>query len=119
MCNVKECSLDSCPFALTEHSETIQNYGCLPSSLDILTMKIIHNKTWACHSNPSKPCLGGLLRLKELGLNFKFNKKDLVTESDDFSKFCSESDVDEAYKIVKKLDDELLKNKIFDNLELY
>lgn len=117
MCT-KECSLDSCPFAFTEESEKIQNYRCLPSPAEILTMKIIHNKTWACHSNPNKPCLGGLLRLKELGLDYKFNKKDLITENDDYSKFTSNSDVNEAYELVRKLDIELLKNKVFNNIDL-
>ena len=40
-CN-KECH--GCPFEYSDYSETIQNYGCLPTPLEILSMKIVHNK---------------------------------------------------------------------------
>lgn len=54
----EKCSKGSCPFADLEESEIVQNYGCLPTKFDIVVMKLHHGKTWACHSNPSKPCLG-------------------------------------------------------------
>ena len=79
MCG-KDCSKTSCPFAYTEESEKIQNYGCLPASIDIVAMRVFHGKTWACHSNPEKPCVGGLRGLREWGFNNKILDKNLVTE---------------------------------------
>jgi hypothetical protein len=78
------CHKTSCPFAYTDESEYIQNLGCLPSPIEILNMRVNHNKTWACHSNPTKPCKGALSRLKEL----KFDNKvtyPLITENDMWS----------------------------------
>lgn len=55
------CDLDDeeccCPFAWTEASDIVQNYGCLPTPHEILYMRLVHDKTWACHSDPSKPCI--------------------------------------------------------------
>ena len=82
MCT-KECSITSCPFAFTDESEQIQNYGCLPTPVEILNMKVYHGKTWACHSDTSKPCLGAIRRFEEVGLIAKLrSNKDLLTEND-------------------------------------
>lgn len=84
----KECStVGGCPFAYTEESEQIQNYGCLPSRLDIVNMRVKSGKTWACHSNNKKPCLGAINHLKEKGLPFKVIDKELVNDGDDWTKF--------------------------------
>jgi len=86
MCqSTKLCSEDSCPFAFTEESEKIQNYGCLPTPYEIMQMRIKNGKTWACHTNPRKPCLGSLELLKERGHPYKVIDKNLVTEEDDWS----------------------------------
>lgn len=79
------CHLDSCPFALTDYSDQMQNYGCIPSPFDIITMRVDHGKTWACHSDPSKPCVGAIKTLKEKGLPYEVINKDLITEKDDWS----------------------------------
>jgi len=80
------CTKGGCPFALTYISEQIQNYGCLPSSTDILVMKVKYNKTWACHSNPTKPCLGAQLELKSRGYDWK-QVGELVTEDTGWSDY--------------------------------
>ena len=85
MCSTKECFEDSCPFAFTNESEKIQNYGCLPTPMDIIKMRTNHGKTWACHSNPEKPCLGALNYLKKENLPFKIVDPKLITENDDWT----------------------------------
>ncbi len=84
MCT-KNCQKTTCPFAYTEESEVIQNYGCLPTPHQILTMRVEHGKTWACHSEPDKPCAGALRTLQERGLPYKVIDAQLVTEEHDWS----------------------------------
>lgn len=82
-----ECStIGSCPFSFTEESEKVQNYGCLPTPFEILNMRVKHGKTWACHSNPDKPCLGAINYLKENNMPFSIVDKKLITEKDNWSK---------------------------------
>lgn len=83
----KECSTTSCPFAYTDESETIQNYGCLPTPQEIMNMRINHGKTWACHSNPTQPCVGAIQTLKQKGLDYKVIDSALLTESDNWDKY--------------------------------
>lgn len=84
----KECSTEGgCPFSFTELSEQAQNYGCLPTPLEIVQMRVKSNKTWACHSNPSKPCLGAINFLKGRGLPFKVVDNQFITEMDDWRPF--------------------------------
>jgi len=85
----KECSMTSCPFAYTDESEMAQNYGCLPSGFEIINMRVKHGKTWACHSDDTKPCIGGIQALKEKGLEYKVIDMKLVTLKDDWSKYCN------------------------------
>lgn len=76
----KDCHKDSCPFADTERSEIAQNYGCLPTPLEIVGMRIFKGKTWACHSDTSRPCKGAISFLKKKGLDSKVIDKDLIDE---------------------------------------
>ena len=84
------CStIGSCPFSYSDESEQAQNYGCLPEPYEILTMRINHGKTWACHSDSSKPCLGAIKALKEKGHDYKVIDTSLVTLNDDWSLFTN------------------------------
>jgi hypothetical protein len=100
----KCCTTGGCPFAYNDISEQIQNYGCLPSSTDILVMKVKYNKTWACHSNPTKPCLGSQIRLKEMGFEWK-QVGELVTEDTGWNEYLyiSNEELQEIYKRKKKI----------------
>ncbi|QHJ84450.1 MAG: hypothetical protein [Caudoviricetes sp.] len=81
MCN-KECH--TCPWAFTEESEMVQNYGYLPSPQETLIMRTEFGKTWACHMEPSKPCKGTINELISKGLPYKVLDKSLITEQSDF-----------------------------------
>ena len=94
MCN-KECN--GCPFAFTEESEIIQNYGCLPTPFDIISMRQDFGKTWACHDEPSRPCAGGIQFMKERGLDYKVTDNNLLTEQDDWHLFIAEDSVRRYY----------------------
>lgn len=80
-----ECT---CPFAFTEASEKAQNYGCLPSPHEIIMMRIEHGKTWACHDDVTKPCIGAIQCLKEHNLPYKVIDNNLLTESSDWGQYC-------------------------------
>ncbi|GAB6989604.1 hypothetical protein [Paenibacillus pini] len=54
-----------CPFAFTDESEEVQNYGCLPTPWDIIQMKRKSGHNWACHSNEKKICSGFVKFAKE------------------------------------------------------
>lgn len=79
----------SCPFAHTEESEIAQNYGCLPTRQDIITMRVDHGKTWACHDAPDKPCTGAIRHLKEQGLPYKVIDRELLTEKSEWGQYCT------------------------------
>ncbi len=55
---------NTCPFAFTDVSEHVQNLGCLPTSNEIVTMRVKHNRMWACHCNVKIPCQGAIKHLK-------------------------------------------------------
>lgn len=77
MCD-KECG--GCPFAFSDKSEMIQDYGCLPTPQEIVRMRVEFGKTWACHEDPKKPCAGAIAHLKEKGHAYHMEDKQLVTE---------------------------------------
>lgn len=85
----EECStIGGCPFSFTDLSEQAQGYGCLPAPYDILKMRSEHGKTWACHSNPTKPCLGAIKYMQEKGLEYKVIDPVLVTEKCHWERYC-------------------------------
>lgn len=99
MCCPNECSQTSCPFAFTDESEQIQNYGCLPEPLEIVHMRVNHNKTWACHSDPTKPCLGAIEYLKKYNKPYKVIDKDLVKEVDDWNIYLEDLTIDIKHEL--------------------
>lgn len=89
--NCSNCSTEGyCPFALNEHSEEAQDYGCLPTRMEIISMRQIYGKTWACHDNPKKPCLGALEIQKNNGLDYKVIDSKLLTLDDPWHLYCEE-----------------------------
>lgn len=87
------CDLEAddccCPFAFTEKSGEVQNYGCLPTPFQIVTMRTQHGKTWACHRDYEQPCVGAISYLKEKGLPYKVIDTKLITELDNWGAYCT------------------------------
>ena len=87
--NNNKCTLicaehGACPFSFTDASEHAQNLGCLPSPMDIVAMRVESGRTWACHDNKRKPCLGALNYLRKKGLPFKVVNPQIVTLNDEW-----------------------------------
>lgn len=81
-------SNSACPFAWwTDESDQAQNYGCLPTPHDIVVMRVHHNKTWACHDNPTTPCVGAINHLKKN--NLPYSVCELVTEKDNWDEYTT------------------------------
>lgn len=84
----KYCStIGSCPFSFSDDSEMVQGYGCLPTPYEIVNMRIKHKKTWACHSNTDKPCLGAINYLKDKNLPYNVEDSKLLTLTDNWQGF--------------------------------
>lgn len=82
----------ACPFAFSDKSEQVQNYGCLPTPYEIITMRVEHGKTWACHETPSQPCIGTIRMLKRRGLPHKVVDPVLMTETMDWHLYVTASE---------------------------
>lgn len=80
----------ACPFAFTDASEYVQNLGCLPTPREIVTMRVAHGKTWACHEKPDQPCVGAIRHLKRSGLPHKVVDPELLTEQSPWHLYTSE-----------------------------
>ncbi len=92
VCDHSTCEC-SCPFAFTEASEIVQNYGCLPSPMEIAAMRVYGGRTWACHSDITKPCIGAITFLKEHNLPHQVLDTRLVHEQHKWDEHFSEDDV--------------------------
>lgn len=94
----KICHVDgSCPFACSEASDIAQNYGCLPTAYDITIMRLQYGKTWACHSDTSRPCQGAVQHLSRNGENALVIDPQLITEKSDWDKFIKPSEETKTY----------------------
>jgi hypothetical protein len=50
-------------------------------------MRVVHGKTWACHEDTSKPCIGAIKYLKEKSLPYHIIDSKLITEKDEWDQF--------------------------------
>lgn len=57
---------NGCPFGCSEASEQAQNWGCLPTPMQIIEMKEKSGHNWACHSNENKICSGFVGFVKDM-----------------------------------------------------
>ena len=55
-------------------------------------MRVHHGKTWACHAEPTKPCIGGIRFLKERGEPYTVIDPVLLTEQSDWGQYCGPKD---------------------------
>lgn len=91
----EQCSTTgACPFSFTDASEHAQGLGCLPTPYDIVQMRQVHGKTWACHSNPTKPCLGALKFQKERNMECHVIDPELITEKHDWHALTNPTFID-------------------------
>jgi hypothetical protein len=74
-----ECK--ACPFSESEESENAYHWGCLPGPNEVVQLRQKEGKTWACHANERKPCLGALLHMKGKGLPYKIIDSTLALPS--------------------------------------
>lgn len=79
----------ACPFAPTDASDRVQNYGCLATPREIVVMRVFHGKTWACHADPAHPCVGAIRHLRSSGLPYAVIDPVLLTERSDWARFVT------------------------------
>ena len=72
---------ECCPFAFTDASEEVQNYGCLPTPFEIIEMKRETGHNWSCHSNEKKICKGFVEHVKWSRENAFVDKLDDIDTS--------------------------------------
>lgn len=61
----------TCPFnaAFVEEAARVENFGCLPTAGEIVTMKRESGQNWACHDDESRVCAGLCATAKKEGLD--------------------------------------------------
>jgi len=57
-----------CPFndGWTEEATKLQDLGCLPTAMQIVSAKDTENKNWLCHNSKKRVC-GGLREERDVG----------------------------------------------------
>jgi len=61
------CEDTCCPFAFTDISERVQNYGCLPTPGEFIRIKEETGHNLSCHDDATKVCIGFARHMKEIG----------------------------------------------------
>lgn len=98
----------TCPFSCGEEAETVQNYGCLPDSYDIVRMKKESGHNWGCHSDETKICGGLVTFIKENNLDLDINSGGII-KYDTWYHEGEEVAINEADIEYKKLLDDIYK----------
>lgn len=62
---------DACPFNCTEVSAMAYNYGCLPTTQEIMMLKRDTGKNWPCHDDETRVCSGFASMAKQEGVEIK------------------------------------------------
>lgn len=70
---------EGCPCTVTDLSEQISNYGCLPDWNKLVQYYLEGQGIWKCHSQ-NKPCGGLIQTLKMNSIPLDKNNKMLITE---------------------------------------
>jgi hypothetical protein len=74
---------NGCPCTITEESEIISNYGCLPDWNNLVEFYLENKGIWKCHSK-DRMC-GGLIEvLKANNIPLDKNNNILITEDNPF-----------------------------------
>ncbi len=87
VCNHASPTCD-CPFAETEAAVRIDNSGCLPTRRQIMRLRTELGKTWACHNDITKPCIGAMRALKDAGLPYKFEGGETLVSELEYEEFA-------------------------------
>lgn len=84
---------NGCPINIhTPEGEQISNYGCLPCYADAIKWYKETGKVWACHEQPTKPCIGFLKLAKKKGDKVVLTKTtQLITEGTTLQEIYNES----------------------------
>lgn len=78
--NEPVCS--GCPFGYSEQTEQAQNYGCLPTPIEMIKTYVIDRRTLSCHSNEKIPCRGLTASLAKAGITLATRDRPIWTHSE-------------------------------------
>ena len=63
-------SCPACPFAMTDHSESVQNLACLPTPYEVMRLMRDQGKRWCCHENEARACAGQVEYCRGVGIPY-------------------------------------------------